>query len=66
MGIGPALGSYMGGYLADTTGNFVASIEFAMGAFVVALVASLTMPRSVALPEKAKAKLATDSLAQTN
>ncbi len=66
MGIGPALGSYMGGYLADTTGNFVASIEFAMGAFVVALIASLTMPRSVALPEKAKAKLATDSLAQTN
>ena len=66
MGIGPALGSYMGGYLADTTGDFVASIQFAMGAFAVALIASLTMPRTVELPEKAKAKLTANSLAQTN
>lgn len=66
MGIGPALGSYMGGYLADTTGNFVASIQFAMGAFAVALIASLSMPRTVELPEKAKAKLTTDSLVQTH
>ena len=64
MGIGPALGSYMGGYLADTTGNFVASIQFAMGAFAVALVASLTMPKTVELPEKAK--LPIDNLMPTN
>lgn len=52
MGIGPALGSYMGGHLADATGNFVASIQFAMGAFLVSLVAALSMPRSVKIPEK--------------
>ena len=51
MGIGPALGSFMGGYLADSTGSFTASIYFAMGSFVVAICAALSMPRSVKLPE---------------
>ena len=50
MGIGPAVGSYMGGYLADSTGNFVASIYFAMGSFIVAILAAASMPRSVELP----------------
>lgn len=50
MGIGPAVGSYMGGYLADSTGNFVASIYFAMGSFIVAILAAASMPRSVKLP----------------
>jgi MFS family permease len=53
MGIGPALGSFMGGYLADTTGNFVASIQFAMGAFIFSLVMALTMPLSYKTPEEA-------------
>lgn len=51
MGIGPALGSFMGGYLADSTGSFIASIYFAMGSFVVAILAALSMPRSVKQPE---------------
>lgn len=52
MGIGPALGSFMGGYLADSTGNFTASIYFGMGSFVVAIAAALSMPRSVKMPER--------------
>lgn len=46
MGIGPALGSYMGGYLADTSGNFTASIQFAMGAFVVSAIVAFFLPQS--------------------
>ena len=52
MGIGPALGSFMGGYLADTTGNFMASIQFAMGAFVFALAVTATMPLSYKNPDE--------------
>ena len=52
MGIGPAVGSFMGGYLADTTGNFIASIYFALGSFVVAILAALSMPKSVKVPEE--------------
>lgn len=52
MGIGPAVGSYMGGYLADTTGNFTASIYFAIGSFIVAVIAALSMPKSVSVPEE--------------
>lgn len=44
MGIGPALGSFMGGYLADTSGNFSASIKFAMGAFVFSAVIAFFLP----------------------
>lgn len=57
MGIGPALGSFMGGYLADTTGNFVASIQFAMGAFIFALGVTLTMPLSYKNPDEVAAEL---------
>ena len=56
MGVGPAVGSFMGGHLADTTGDFVASIYFAMGSFVVALLAAVSMPRSVRLPSEEKVK----------
>lgn len=55
MGVGPAVGSFMGGHLADTTGDFVASIYFAMGSFIVALLAAVSMPRSVRLPSEEKA-----------
>lgn len=44
MGIGPALGSYMGGYLADTTGNFIASIKFAMASFAVSAIVAWLLP----------------------
>ncbi|KYZ78156.1 MFS transporter [Anaerosporomusa subterranea] len=46
MGIGPALGSYMGGYLADTSGNFTASIQFAMAAFAVSAIVAFLLPLS--------------------
>lgn len=47
MGIGPAVGSFMGGYLADSTGNFTASIKFAMASFVVSAVVAWLMPLAV-------------------
>ena len=46
MGIGPALGSFMGGYLADTSGNFTASIKFAMASFAISAVVAFLMPLS--------------------
>ena len=46
MGIGPALGSYMGGYLADTSGNFTASIKFAMASFAFSAIIALLLPMS--------------------
>ena len=44
MGIGPALGSFMGGYLADTSGNFTASIQFAMASFAISAVVAFLLP----------------------
>jgi MFS family permease len=52
MGIGPALGSFMGGHLADTTGNFQASIEFALGAFLVSGVMAFLLPKKIETPEE--------------
>lgn len=52
MGIGPALGSFMGGYLADSTGNFTASIQFAMGAFAVSAIIASIMPLTIKTPDK--------------
>jgi len=46
MGIGPALGSFMGGYLADTSGNFTASIKFAMASFAISAVVAFMLPLS--------------------
>lgn len=66
MGVGPALGSFMGGYLADTTGDFIASIEFGMGAFAVSLLFALSMPRTVKQPaEAAQAQQAAPELEMT-
>ena len=44
MGIGPALGSFMGGYLADSSGNFTASIQFAMASFAISAVVAFFLP----------------------
>lgn len=54
MGIGPALGSFMGGYLFDTTGTYRYSILFALSAYIIsAIVASLlplaAQPKTVAV-----------------
>jgi len=54
MGIGPAVGSFMGGYLFDVSGTYRYSIIFALSAYVVsAIVASFlplaAVPKSVAV-----------------
>ena len=56
MGIGPALGSFMGGYLADSTGNFSASIKFAMASFVLSAIIAWLMPLAVTPKNVIKAK----------
>jgi MFS family permease len=53
MGIGPALGSFMGGYLADTSGNFTASIQFAMGAFALSAIVAFLLPLQATAKEPA-------------
>jgi len=44
MGIGPATGSFLGGYFRDLTGSYRASILFALGSFVVAALAASSLP----------------------
>lgn len=52
MGIGPALGSFMGGYLADTTGNFIASIKFALCSFVLSAIIAFILPLKIKVPDQ--------------
>lgn len=47
MGIGPALGSYMGAYLYDISGNYSHSILFATGAFTLSFIVALFLPSSI-------------------
>lgn len=51
MGIGPFLGTFVGGALRDLTGSFRLSMLFALGSFVVSAALALSLPR--ALREKA-------------
>lgn len=44
MGIGPAVGSFMGGYLYDISGNYSNSIYFALCAFVVSAITAIVLP----------------------
>ena len=44
MGIGPFLGSYIGGLLRDISGRYTYSIYFAMGSFVVSIMLATTLP----------------------
>ncbi len=44
MGIGPAAGSFLGGYFRDLTGSYSTSIMFAMGSFVVSAIAASSLP----------------------
>jgi MFS transporter, OFA family, oxalate/formate antiporter len=44
MGIGPASGSFLGGYIRDHTGNYRASIYFALGSFLVSSIFALSLP----------------------
>ncbi|PAB57848.1 MFS transporter [Anaeromicrobium sediminis] len=46
MGIGPAVGSYMGGYLYDSSGNYKYSIIFATCSFAVSSIVAFFLPLS--------------------
>ncbi|WZL73279.1 MFS transporter [Clostridiaceae bacterium 35-E11] len=47
MGIGPALGSFMGGYLFDVSGNYKNALLFAAGSFVVSAACAMILPLTV-------------------
>ena len=54
MGTGPFIGSFLGGYLKDATGNYRASLMVAAGSFILAALFALSMPKSIKTPgEKA-------------
>jgi len=44
MGVGPATGSFLGGYFRDMTGSYRTSILFALGSFVVSAIAATSLP----------------------
>ncbi|MGB4503988.1 MAG: MFS transporter [Syntrophaceticus sp.] len=44
MGIGPAFGSFMGGYLFDISGSYHNSIIFALCAFAASMIFALSLP----------------------
>lgn len=44
MGIGPAIGSFLGGYFRDLTGSYSTSIIFALGSFLVSALAASSLP----------------------
>ena len=44
MGIGPFLGSFIGGWLKDVSGSYTYSIYYALGSFVISIVLATTLP----------------------
>lgn len=52
MGLGPALGTFMGGFLYDISGTYLYSILFAMGAFFISAVFAFFLPLSAKKPSK--------------
>lgn len=54
MGIGPALGSFMGGFLYDLSGSYFNSIIFALCAFAASIIVAIILPLSVQVPEETK------------
>lgn len=55
MGIGPAVGSFTGGYLYDVFGNYTNSFLVSLGAFVISLICAAALPL-VVVPSGAKAE----------
>ncbi|MFH2113421.1 MAG: MFS transporter [Spirochaetota bacterium] len=47
MGIGPFLGTFIGGYLRDSSGSYRYSMIFALGSFILSAVLATTLPRSL-------------------
>ncbi|MGB9791552.1 MAG: MFS transporter [Thermacetogeniaceae bacterium] len=62
MGIGPALGSFMGGYLFDISGSYYNSIIFALCAYAASVIFALTLPLS-AEPKRAALRNESESAA---
>lgn len=56
MSIGPAFGSFMGGYLFDVSGSYYNSIIFALCAFAASIVFAITLPSEINFKSEAKAK----------
>lgn len=52
MGIGPAVGSFMGGYLYDVSGNYRNSLIFAMVSFIISFVVATILPLAAKPSEK--------------
>lgn len=52
MAIGPATGSFLGGFLYDISGSYNNSITFATCCFLVSAIFAFTMPKTLALPSK--------------
>jgi len=48
MGVGPFVGSFMGGFLKDATGHYTASIYFALCAFAASTLLALSLPLPLA------------------
>jgi MFS family permease len=44
MGIGPFLGSFIGGWMKDLSGTFTYSIYFALGSFIVSVLLAISLP----------------------
>jgi MFS family permease len=57
MGIGPFLGSFIGGWLKDFSGKFTYSIWFALGSFAVSILLATTLPLKAEYRRTAAAKL---------
>ncbi len=52
MGIGPFLGSFIGGWLKDVSGSYTYSIYYALGSFLVSVLLALSLPLKPNIPEK--------------
>ncbi|MGD9939650.1 MAG: nitrate/nitrite transporter [Clostridia bacterium] len=50
MGIGPFLGTFIGGALRDASGSYRYSMLFALGAFILSAGLATTLPRSIISP----------------
>ncbi len=57
MGIGPFLGSYVGGWLKDFSGKYTYSIWFALCAFAVSILLASTLPLKAEYPKAAPSRL---------
>ncbi len=47
MGIGPFLGSFIGGWLKDVTGSYTYSIYYAIGSFIVSILLAMSLPLAI-------------------